>query len=71
MSSSDIELWISIIGLILVFCIIFSFNACTAEEWNHGECPKCDVRYELRGVTRTTKYYACPECGNEVTRYLT
>lgn len=69
--SDNIELWISIIGMILVFCILFSFNACTAEEWNHGKCPKCDVRYELRGASRGIKYYACPKCGNEVSRYLT
>lgn len=69
--SGNIELWISIIGMILVFCILFSFNACTAEEWNHGECPKCDVRYELCGASRYIKYYACPKCGNEVSRYLT
>lgn len=58
-----------IICFALVFAIIFGTNACTASEWNDGECPDCEVRYELRGASRGLKYYACPDCGKEVERY--
>lgn len=38
--------------------------------WNNGICQKCNVRYELRAVSRYgLKYYVCPECGLEVERY--
>ena len=53
----------------LAFLIMFGFNTCTYEEWNDGKCPDCNVRYELRGVSKYLKYYACPKCGNEVERY--
>ena len=63
---------ISLIGVVLVLALIaFGLNMCTADEWNGGECPKCETRYELRGVSKYAKYYACPKCGNEVSRYLT
>jgi hypothetical protein len=68
-SDSSFDLWFTIIGLIICCCIILSFNMCTADEWNGGECPRCDTRYELRGASRGIKYYACPKCGNEVSRY--
>lgn len=59
--------------LIIIFAIalllIIGVNACTAKEWNGGVCPDCNVRYELRGVYKGTHYYACPDCGNEVSRY--
>ncbi len=56
--------------LAIVFGVIFfGGNACTAKEWNDGKCPDCNVRYELRGVYKGTHYYACPDCGNEVSRY--
>lgn len=63
----------SIIGivltLLLVFAMIFGVNSCTAETWNDGICIKCETRYELRGASRGIKYYACPECGQEVQRF--
>jgi hypothetical protein len=62
--------WLEIlIPLAIALLILFGYNACTANEWNGGKCPDCNVRYELRGVYRGTHYYACPDCGNEVSRY--
>lgn len=58
-----------IIGFIIIFLIIFGTNTCSSGTWNYGECPKCDVRYELRGVSKGLKYYSCPGCGKEVRRY--
>ena len=58
-----------IITLILLIVLITGFNSCSAETWNDGYCPDCEVRYELRGASRGMKYYACPECGFEVKRY--
>ena len=68
-SRRDDSWWPIIISLILVFALMFSFNTCTASEWNGGVCPDCEVRYELRGVSKYMKYYSCPKCGNEVERY--
>ena len=48
---------------------MFEINACSSTDWNGGECPDCDIRYEMRGVSRGLKYYVCPECGNEVERF--
>ena len=62
--------WTSIIiGIALLFLILFGTNACSADIWNNGICSSCEVRYELRGVSRGLKYYACPSCGQEVERY--
>lgn len=61
--------WTMIICFALVFLIMFTHNACTAQEWNGGKCPDCNVRYELCSVYKGTYYYACPKCGNEVSRY--
>lgn len=58
-----------IICVVLLLSIFFGTNACTAEEWNDGQCPKCHVRYELRAVNDGLRYYACPTCGNEVERF--
>ena len=66
---SNTSLWTVIICFALVFLIMFGFNTCTYSEWNDGQCPECNVRYELRGVSKYMKYYACPKCGNEVQRY--
>jgi hypothetical protein len=52
----------------LVFFMLVC-NACTASDWNDGECPKCHERYELVGVSRYKKYYACDSCGKEVARW--
>lgn len=67
--SDNTDLWTALLCVALVCLIMFGFNMCTADEWNGGECPKCDTRYELRGVSKYIKYYACPDCGNEVRRY--
>ena len=61
---------IALAAIIAILLLIGGcFNACTAGEWNGGECIKCDVHYELRGVSKNIKYYSCPKCGNEVQRY--
>ena len=68
-SSSDGSLWTAIVCFVLVFMLMFGVNSCSASTWNDGICPDCEVRYELRGASRGLKYYACPECGQEVERY--
>jgi hypothetical protein len=65
---SDIIAYLAVLAIVVVV-FFFGVNACTAKEWNGGKCPDCNVRYELRGVYRGTHYYACPDCGNEVSRY--
>lgn len=59
----------TILSIALLLGIIFSVNSCTAEDWNNGICPHCEVRYELRGVSKGLKYYSCPKCGQEVERF--
>jgi len=67
---SSEESWFTIIiCFILIIAIVIGVNACSAPTWNDGICQNCEVRYELRGVSRGMKYYACPECGQEVSRY--
>jgi hypothetical protein len=61
--------WILIFCIIALFVIMLGTNACSAPTWNNGDCPNCEVRYELRGVSRGLKYYSCPDCGKEVKRY--
>ena len=61
--------WTVVICFVLIFAIVLGVNACSADTWNDGVCPKCEARYELRGVSRGLKYYICPSCGQEVTRY--
>lgn len=61
--------WTVVICFVLVFALILGVNACSADDWNDGVCPKCEVRYELRGASRGLKYYSCPMCGQEVERY--
>ena len=58
-----------IICIILIVAIMTGTNSCSEPTWNNGNCPKCDARYELRGVSKYMKYYSCPECGQEVGRY--
>lgn len=64
----------SIISLIVVIALAFmmmsGLNSCTADAWNNGVCPTCEIRYELRGFSQGMKYYVCPECGLEVPRYF-
>ena len=66
--TSGTSWWSLIIPIVLCIFIILTYNACTAEKWNNGNCPDCHTRYELRGVYNGAYYYACPQCGNEVTR---
>ena len=67
--SSDGSLTTILICIVFMFLIVFGTNACSASTWNDGICPDCEVRYELRGASKGLKYYACPECGQEVARY--
>ena len=61
---------IAIIALIILTLLIVSgVNMLTSSDWNDGDCPDCEVRYELRAASKGLKYYACPECGREVQRY--
>ena len=61
------------LALFSVIMIVFMINSCcnnlTEETWNNGICTECETRYELRGANHGSKYYACPECGQEVRRY--
>ena len=61
--------WDLIIIIILSLCIMFGSNACTAIKWNGGICPDCKERYELCSVYKGVHYYACPDCGAEVSRF--
>ena len=53
----------------IIFLLIFGINSCHADDWNGGMCPDCSVNYELRATSNALKYYACPNCGKEVSRY--
>lgn len=68
-SDGESSWWVMVMCFVLILAIMFSVNACSGETWNDGICPKCEVRYELRGASRGLKYYVCPECGQEVERY--
>lgn len=62
--------WLEIIiPFAIAILILFGCNACTAIKWNDGKCPDCNVQYEPYGVYGFRHYYACPSCGNEVSRY--
>lgn len=61
--------WEILVPIVIIILIIFSFNTCSAPDWNDGEYPKCYERYEMRGVSSGLKYYVCPDCGKEVQRY--
>lgn len=76
MLHDDSILWdiVKIPVSLLLLLIVIGFidcagNATTSYKWNNGICPTCEVRYELRGITNRSKVYACPKCGQEVTRY--
>lgn len=66
---SNFDWWEIIICIALVLFLVFGFNTCTASEWNAGVCPTCREDYVLRGVHDGMRYYSCPKCGNEVSRY--
>lgn len=66
---TDTSWWTILICLALVIFIMIGYNTCTASEWNDGVCPKCNESYVLRGVHDGIRYYSCPKCGNEVSRY--
>lgn len=66
-SKYDITEIFILIGLCIL--IVIGVNSCSASDLNDGSCPKCKTKYELRGVSRGLKYYAFPNCGNEVSRY--
>ena len=66
MKESFIGLVVCIIMLVL---IMLGINACSESDWNDGICPHCETRYELRAAFKGLKYYACPDCGQEVERF--
>jgi len=66
-TSASLIMMLVCVGLILA--IALGVNACSAEDWNNGTCPKCRVRYELRAVNDGLRYYSCPKCGQEVQRF--
>ena len=59
-----------VVIILIVIAMMFGLNACTDEAWNDGMCPDCDTHYILHAASQGLKYYACPECGKEVSRYL-
>lgn len=67
----DFSVTIATIGILIVIslAIMFGVNSCSASTWNDGICTNCETRYELRGASDGLKYYACPNCGQEVSRY--
>ena len=67
--SSKFDLITSIGGIVLAISILLGVNACTAQEWNNGVCAKCHEKYVLRSVHDGIRYYSCPDCGNEVSRF--
>jgi len=60
-------------GIVLLISAMLAFmffcNSLTNSEWNDGVCSKCNVTYELRGISDALKYYVCPSCHNEVSRF--
>ena len=68
-NSSDASWFYIIMCFVLVIAIVLGANYCTASRWNDGVCPKCEIRYELRGASDGLKYYSCPACGLEVSRF--
>ena len=70
MSDSNLLSIIEIaIIIVIMIAIMFVVNTCSSSKWNDGICPKCNERYELCAAYEGLKYYACPECGEEVERY--
>ena len=58
-----------LVGILMTFAIMFGFNSCVSPVWNDGVCIDCNINYELKGVSQQLKYYACPNCNREVSRY--
>ena len=58
-----------ILAIAIILAMMSGLNSLTANTWNDGRCIKCETRYELRGVSKGLKYYACPKCGQEVSRF--
>lgn len=68
-TSIGYDLFSILFCIVIIFLIIFGVNSCSASDWNNGICPKCEVRYELRAASHGMKYYVCPNCTKEVSRY--
>ena len=65
-----IEILLAVVLMfLLVFLMMFGVNSCSADIWNNGICSNCDTKYELKAASNGLKYYSCPDCGVEVTRY--
>ena len=61
---------IIIIICILAVLMMSGVDSCTDSIWNDGVCSNCEIRYDLKGISRGLKYYMCPECGQEVQRFF-
>ena len=62
------NIFILIVCIVLLLVCTLGHNACTAQDWNNGICPRCNKRYELKAASQYFKYYACPVCYKEVSR---
>lgn len=58
-----------LIGMFMVFTVMFLFISCSSSTWNNGICIDCDVNYELEDVSNQFKYYVCPKCNREMIVY--
>lgn len=65
--SEPISFTILLIAIVIIIVNVIN-GLIIADEWNDGVCSTCSEQYELRAVYAGMKYYACPECGNEVRR---
>ena len=59
-----------VIICLLIILIMSGVDSCTDTIWNEGICSNCEVRYELKGVSKGLKYYVCSECGQEIQRFF-
>lgn len=59
-----------VLAIILALYYPIHKNKRSEAVWNHGVCSVCEEKYELRMVVRRLHFWNCPECGQEVTRYM-
>lgn len=61
----------AVIIAITIFFVTLEENRQKRREtvWGSGFCENCNLRYELKAVSGSTKYYACNGCGKDVVIY--